>query len=96
MPAALRHFRVVILIQIGVERNERVIEKIALDPDPRRTRLGCRDSYLIDATGVPFQRQLPGLAGFGPIGVRHERLLLGSPNVLRARYTLRNTGTAQA
>ena len=35
MPAALRHFRVVILTQIGVERNERVIEKIALDPDPR-------------------------------------------------------------
>jgi len=35
IPAALRHFRVVILIQIGVERNERVIEKIALDPDPR-------------------------------------------------------------
>jgi len=66
MPAALRHFRVVILTQIGVERNERVIEKIALDPDPRRTRLGCRDSYLIDATGVPFQRQLPGLAGFDP------------------------------
>jgi hypothetical protein len=39
IPAALRHFRVVILIQIGVERNERVIEKIALDPDSRRTRL---------------------------------------------------------
>jgi hypothetical protein len=35
IPAALRQFRVVILIQIGVERNERVIEKIALDPDPR-------------------------------------------------------------
>jgi hypothetical protein len=35
MPAALRYFRVVILIQIGVEGNERVIEKIALDPDPR-------------------------------------------------------------
>jgi len=35
MPAALRHFRFVILIQIGVERNERVIEKFALDPDPR-------------------------------------------------------------
>jgi hypothetical protein len=66
MPAALRHFRVVILIQIGVERNERVIEKIALDPDPRRTRLGCRDSYLIDATGVPFQRQLPGWQGSDP------------------------------
>ena len=66
IPAALHHFRVVILIQIGVERNERVIEKIALDPDPRRTRLGCRDNYLIDATGVPFQRQLPGLAGFDP------------------------------
>ncbi len=66
MPAALRHFRVVILTQIGVERNERVIEKIALDPDPRRTRLGCRDSYLIDATGVPLQRQLPGPAGFDP------------------------------
>jgi hypothetical protein len=29
MPAALRYFRVVILIQIGVERNERVIKKIA-------------------------------------------------------------------
>jgi len=29
MPAALRYFRVVILIQIGVERNERVTEKIA-------------------------------------------------------------------
>jgi hypothetical protein len=29
MPAALRYFRVVILTQIGVERNERVIEKIA-------------------------------------------------------------------
>jgi hypothetical protein len=67
MPAALRQFRVVILTQIGVERNERVIEKIALDPDPRRTRLGCRDSYLIDATGVPLQRQLPGLAGFDPV-----------------------------
>jgi len=66
MPAALRHFRVAILIQIGVERNERVIERIALDPDPRRTRLGCRDSYFIDATEVPFQRQLPGLAGFDP------------------------------
>jgi hypothetical protein len=66
IPAALRHFRVVILIQIGVERNERVIERIALDPDPRRTRLGCRDNYFIDATGVPFQRQLPGLAGFDP------------------------------
>ena len=64
MPAALRHFRVAILIQIGVERNERVIERIALDPDPRRTRLGCRDRYFIDATEVPFQRQLPGLAGF--------------------------------
>ena len=64
MPAALRHFRVVILTQIGVERNERVIEKIALDPDPRRTRLGRRDSYLIDATGAPLQRQLPGPAGF--------------------------------
>jgi hypothetical protein len=62
IPAALRHFRVVILIQIGVERNERVIEKIALDPDPRGVaqRLGCRDGYLIDATRVPFQRQLPG------------------------------------
>jgi hypothetical protein len=35
MPAALRYFRFVILIQIGVERNERVIEKIALGPDPR-------------------------------------------------------------
>jgi len=34
MPAALRYFRVVILIQIGVERNERVVEKIAPDPDP--------------------------------------------------------------
>jgi hypothetical protein len=67
MPAALRHFRVAILIQIGVERNERVIERIALDPDPRRTRLGCRDNYFIDATGVPFQRQLPGLAGFDPL-----------------------------
>ena len=66
MPAALRHFRVAILIQIGVERNERVIERIALDPDPHRTRLGCRDSYFIDATGVPFQRQLPGLVGFDP------------------------------
>jgi hypothetical protein len=44
MPAALRHFQVGILIQIGGERNERVIERIALDPDPRRTRLGCRDS----------------------------------------------------
>jgi hypothetical protein len=66
IPAAPRHFRVVILIQIGVERNERVIEKIALDPDSRRTRLGCRGSYLIDATGVPFQRQQPGLAGFDP------------------------------
>jgi hypothetical protein len=32
IPAALRHFRVDILIQIRVERNERVIE---LDPDPR-------------------------------------------------------------
>jgi hypothetical protein len=32
IPAALRHFRVDILIQIRVERNERVI---ALDPDPR-------------------------------------------------------------
>ena len=67
MPAALRHFRVAILIQISVEWNERVIERIALDPDPRRTRLGCRDSYFIDATGVPFQRQLPGLAGFDPL-----------------------------
>jgi hypothetical protein len=54
IPAALRHFRVVILIQIGVERNERVIEKIALDPDSPRTRLGCRDSYLIDAIGTPL------------------------------------------
>jgi hypothetical protein len=35
MPAALRYFRVVILIQIGVKRNERVIEKIALNPNPR-------------------------------------------------------------
>ncbi len=35
LPATLRYFRVVILIQIGVERNERVIEKIALDPDLR-------------------------------------------------------------
>jgi len=67
MPAALRHFQVGILIQIGGERNERVIERIALDPDPRRTRLGCRDSWFIDATEVPFQRQLPGLAGFDPI-----------------------------
>jgi len=65
IPAALRYFRVVILIQIGVERNERVIEKI-LTPDPRRTSLGCRDSCLIDATGVPLQRQLPGPAGFDP------------------------------
>ena len=74
MPAALRHFRVVILTQIGVERNERVIEKIALDPDPRRSRLGCRDSYLIDATGVPCQRQLLGLAGFDPQQpVRNDR-----------------------
>ena len=64
MPAALRQFRIAILIQIGVERNERVIERSALDPDPRRTRLDCRDSYFIDATGVPFQRQLQGLAGF--------------------------------
>jgi hypothetical protein len=31
---SLRRFRVVILIQIGVERNKRVIEKIALVPDP--------------------------------------------------------------
>jgi hypothetical protein len=66
MPAALRYFGVVILTQIGIERNERVIEKLTLDPDPRRTRLGCRDSYLIDATGVPSQSQLPGLAGFDP------------------------------
>ncbi len=35
MPAAPRYFRINILIQIGVEHNERVIEKIALDPDPR-------------------------------------------------------------
>jgi hypothetical protein len=35
--AALRHFRVDILIQICVERNERVI---ALDPDPRGVQ--CR------------------------------------------------------
>jgi hypothetical protein len=35
MPAGPRYFRVIILIQIGVERNERVIEKIAVDPDPR-------------------------------------------------------------
>jgi hypothetical protein len=67
MPAALRYFGVVILTQIGIERNERVIEKLTLDPDPRRTRLGCRDSYLIDATGVPSQSQLPGLAGFDPV-----------------------------
>jgi hypothetical protein len=67
MPAALRQFLVAILIQIRVERNERGIERIALDPDPRRTRLGYRDSYFIDASGVPFQRQLPGLAGFDPM-----------------------------
>jgi hypothetical protein len=30
----VRHFQVRILMQISVERNERVIEKIALDPDP--------------------------------------------------------------
>jgi hypothetical protein len=30
MPVALRHFRVVILIQIGVERNERVIQESRL------------------------------------------------------------------
>jgi hypothetical protein len=78
MPAALRHFRVAILIEIGVERNKRVIERIALDPDPRRTRLGCRDSYFIDATEVPFQRQLPGLAGFDPMApVRSGRSLEG-------------------
>jgi hypothetical protein len=35
IPAALRHFQVDILIQIGVERNERLIEKSALEPDPR-------------------------------------------------------------
>jgi hypothetical protein len=35
MPAALRHLRVAILIQIGVEWNERLMEKTALDPDPR-------------------------------------------------------------
>ena len=67
MPAALRQFLVAILIQIGVERNERGIEGIALDPDLRRTRLGYRDSYFIDASGVPFQRQLSGLAGFDPM-----------------------------
>ncbi|HEV7441667.1 MAG TPA: hypothetical protein VGO18_03670, partial [Steroidobacteraceae bacterium] len=35
MPAVPRHFWIAILIQIGVEWNGRVIEKIALDPDPR-------------------------------------------------------------
>jgi hypothetical protein len=35
MPAVLRHFRVVILM-IGVERNERVVEKFALDSALRR------------------------------------------------------------
>jgi hypothetical protein len=35
MPAVPRHFWVAILIQIGVEWNERLMEKIALDPDPR-------------------------------------------------------------
>jgi hypothetical protein len=35
MPAALRLLGVAILIQIGVEWNERLMEKIALDPDPR-------------------------------------------------------------
>ena len=66
MPAALRQFPVAILTQIGVERNERVIERIALDPDPSRTRLGYRDSYFIEASGVLYQRQLPRLAGFDP------------------------------
>jgi hypothetical protein len=52
MPAALLHFGVVILIQIGVERNKRVVEKIALDPDPRRVAqdLVAGNHCLIDAS----------------------------------------------
>jgi hypothetical protein len=46
MSAALRYFRVVIVIQIEVERNEPVIEKIARDPASSRhshtTKAGSR------------------------------------------------------
>jgi hypothetical protein len=56
MPAALRHFRFVILIQIGVERNERVIQKSRLLPDARRGAQDRLPGQLAEATGVLFQR----------------------------------------
>ncbi len=50
MPAALRHFRFVILIRIGVERNEQGIQKSALAPAARRGAQDRLPGQLVEAS----------------------------------------------
>jgi hypothetical protein len=50
------HFRFVILIRIGVERNEPVIQRTALAPDARGGVQVRLPGQLVEAIGVLFQR----------------------------------------